>query len=481
MTPRHADFAYALLTHPDATTEDLLIGLRGIAQDVPMAQLAQAWNDLPPACQHAAPFAVVFASRLIHEQRFDDAQTVLLATPQSSQPHELQHTLARLWIERNRPGDDVNAQRWIADTLATKPHRLDDCLNLLEQIPVTSMRPELLAPVIETLDTPGAVDSPRVSLMITRLNYAFNLPGRGKIISDAIARWKDRDPKHVARLLVDLGLHEQLLDSMPADLVESHSALFPCYWQSMVHCGRWLEATRMLRRYGSCLPKYEELAYQAVLAKRSQGPGMHAPIWRAALADAKLSPDGSAFLLLNRIALEANMKEQSQRTMIEAILCRRGPLPWFDDLAPLLESLERQGQETTILAICSVYLPFEPQNPQLVKQYGYLACLNELDDSGTVLKELAVLAKKHPRDPTVQSVLATVLLCDGQFDLAAATFDKLVARSADVAPELQAAHITALVMACRMAKDDPRVIGFPWASLRASERRKFQEMISQAG
>jgi hypothetical protein len=58
--------------------------------------------------------------------------------------------------------------------------------------------------------------------------------------------------------------------------------------------------------------------------------------------------------------------------------------------------------------------------------------------------------------------------------------DRLEEDPATLTPGFRAAHLTIQVLTHRLPKNDPRIIGFPWQSLQASERRQFSEMIRAA-
>jgi hypothetical protein len=145
--------------------------------------------------------------------------------------------------------------------------------------------------------------------------------------------------------------------------------------------------------------------------------------------------------------------------------------------ALLDDSLARQGRESSMLEICTIYLTFESGNPVLLSQYSYLACLNKLDEPKTVLKAMEVLAKGYPQDLPIQCLLATVDLCDDQAAKAAETLDHLQLNPAKLPPGYRAAYLTTQVLNNRMPKIDPLIIDFPWKSLLPSERGKFTELI----
>lgn len=479
--PRYGEVARALMTHPDATVKDRLRGFRGIAGAMPMGLVGQAWGMLPESCHSTATFASAFARRLTDERRFDDAERVLLQVPQANRTRDVDLVSARMWIHRDKRGDCDNAQRWIADTL---PSRDDSAtgpwLELLETIPVARLRADLLEPVRGVLDSQACGGSARAALMLARIDYAADISRRTQTIATAIARWKPHEPVALAKMLADLGLYQTLLDALPPQLADEHGELFPYFWQAMLRCGAWRDAARLLDRCGGRLPKYEELACRAVIAGRTKDTGTREQVWQAALAEAELSPDRAGFVVLERLAKDAGMVAEAEQALVEAIRRKQGALPLYEDLKPLLASLAKQGRDNTLLEIGFIYLRFEPDNPVLLTQYAYLASVNHLDDPGAVLKAMEDLRRAYPDESSVQCVLAAVLLCEGQYERAAHTLDSLRTDPARLTPGFQAVYLTAQVLSHRIDKDDPRVTNFPWQSLQASERRKFQGLLYAA-
>ena len=177
-------------------------------------------------------------------------------------------------------------------------------------------------------------------------------------------------------------------------------------------------------------------------------------------------------------AVEVNKADQA---MLEAIRLGRGALPLYADLKPLLNSLVRQGRESTLLEICTIYLSFEPGNPVLLTQYIYLACLNNRVEIQTILKAMESLAKGYAKEMPVQMVLAMAYLCDGQHAKAAETLDRLELDPSKLAPGYRAVFLATQVLNGRMAKDDPLITEFPAKSMLPSERRKFREFVRAAG
>ncbi|KAB2643059.1 MAG: hypothetical protein DVB26_00605 [Verrucomicrobia bacterium] len=477
--PMHGDIARALMAHPQSTDEDRLNGFRGVAAEVALGLLGQAWTTLSAECRQDRRFALVFADRLITERRLSEAASVLLAVPETARDGTVQRRLIQVLIgSGNREGYD-EAQRMIASQMPTNAAdaELREWLTLLESIPVPSLQAKLLAPLRGLLEQPAATDAARLNLLLTRIDYAANFSQAAQLIDAAIGRWKERDPVALAGFLGDLGLYQRLLDTLPPESVQAHPELFHRLLQAMEHCAAWKSAIELLNKQGERIPKFEELAHRAIAIASSADATTRATAWADAMADAKASASPGAYLKIQRLASDAGMTGEAEQAMVAAIQLGRGPLPLYAELKPLLNSLARQGRDNTLLEICASYLSFEPGNPVLLTQFTYLACLNHVINPKTILKAVQALAGSFPKDLTIQCVMATAYLCDGQANEAAATFDRLELDPANLTPGFRAAYLTTQVLTERIAGDDPRITEFPWKSTQPCERKKFNELL----
>jgi len=478
--PMHGDIARALMAHPQSSDEDRLNGFRGIAPDVALGFLGQIWGTLPTACQQDPRFATLFADRLIAEPRLGEAAAVLLAVPEAARTGAVNRRLIRVLIGSGKGEGYGEAQRLIAAQMPADGTELAEWLDLLETLPALSLRPGLLEAARRALEPAAGDEQARPALMLARIDYAARFPECAAVLEAAISRWQERSPKALADFLGDLGLYQRLLEIFPPQAVEQHPELFPRVLQAMERGGAWAGVIPLLDKHGRHLPKFEELAHRAVAAaKLSDSPG-RAVAWNAAMAEAKTSAVAVAYLTLQRLASEVGMSDEAEQAMVAAIRLGRGPLPLYVELKPLLTSLARQGRDSTLLEVCASYLAFEPGNPVLMTQFAYLACLNNVVEPKTILKAMEALAGGYAKDLTIQCVLATAYLCDGQAAKAAATLDALELEPAKLPPGLRAAFLTIQVLSRRIAKDDPRITEFPWKSLQPCERKKFSELLRNA-
>lgn len=476
----HGDIARALMSHPQSTDEDRLNGFRGVAPDVALGLLGQCWTALPAACQQDPRFAILFADRLIAEQRLSEAASVLLAVPEAARSGTLNRRLIRVLIGSGKSEGFGEAQRLIAAQMPADGTDLAEWLDLLEVIPPLSLRAGLLGPARGVLEHAAGDEQARPALMLARFDYAASFPECTAILDAAISRWQERDAQALAEFLGCLGLYQRLLETFPPDTLEAHPELFPKVLQAMERSGAWKQVIPLLNEHGKRLPKFEELAHRAMAAAKLSDSPARLVAWNAAMAEAKTSTKTTAYLTLQRLASEAAMSDEAEDAMVAAISLGRGPLPLYAELKPLLSSLARKGHDKTLLEVCAGYLAFEPGNPVLLTQFAYLACLSNAVEPKTILKAMEALAGGYPKDLTIQCVLVTAYICDGQAAKAAATLDALEVEPDKLPPGLRAAILTTEVLNHRIGRDDPRVTEFPWKALQPSERKKFSELIRNA-
>jgi len=479
--PMHGEIARALMSHPEGSDEDRLRGFRVVAPDAPLGLVGQAWTALPEHCRQQPAFAEVFAQRLLAGGRYGEAASVLLGVPEAARTVVVQQGLIRVLLGSGKPEGLEEGQRRLAAQWPATDAGPTGWLDLLEEIPVPRLRPDLLGPVRRFLEvraeSEGAADPARHALALARLDYVANFSGRAALIDQVIDRWQAESPLPVARFLRDLGLFQRLLETFPVERVPMQPELMPYVLEAMEETGAWAGVKPLLEAFGERLPKCEMLAHLALAAGKTGDSAKATEHWEAAMADAKFSTATDSVPKLSRIARRGGMESESALAMLEAVLRGRGPLPLYSDIKPLVEWLAAQGRENSLLQVCAIYLLFEPGNPVLLTQYAYLACLNSLVEPANILKAIKPMAEAFPEALPMQCVLAVAYLSGGDAAAAAAVIDRQDVDPDQLAPGYRAAFLATLVLNGRIDRQDPRITGFPWKSLLPSERRRFSEWL----
>ena len=504
--PKHGEIARALMSHPESSDEDRLNGFRGLALKTPTGIVGQAWTALPKQCQQRPEFAVAYAERLLAEQLTDEADGVLLAVPETARNEAVELGLIRVLLRRDKPDGYEEAQRRIATQWPTAGNGLAAWLELLEEIPVQSLQAKPLAPVRQSLELAAAAEPARhdLALALARIDYATNISGRAGVIGETIARWQTAAPAAVAKFLRDVGLPQRLLETFPVAEVPAQPEVLPFVLEALEQTEEWPKVTLLLepitvqitRKPGNKtgtpdpekphpasaggITNCELLAHLAVAAWKAGETITMAEQWQATMAEAMFSTAPDAFLKISRIALDGGMEDEAAEAMLEAVLQARGPLPLYGKINPLVEWLIKRGRESSLLQICAIYLQFEPDNPTLLTQYHYLACLNDLAEPASQLKAIKPLATAYPEEVPIQCVLATAYLCNGDAAAAAAVLDRLTVDVEQLAPGYRATFLATQVLNDRIDQRDPRLTGFPWKALLPCERKRFGEWLKMA-
>lgn len=480
--PMHSQVSQALMTHPEGSEEDRLNAFQTIATELPLGVVGQAWYGVSQACQQQSRFAAGYAARLVAEHHFREAAAVLLAVPPAQRDPSVNQGLLRILIRSKQRDTYDEVQRLIAKGISTAPEaELSGWLALLEEMPPLSLRDELLEPVRRLLAAPDCSDDARKALVLARMDFAADFANREQVIATAIDRWKDQAPEALGRFLLGIGLNQAVLDTFPVDRIDGHPELLPMVLEAAEATGAWSQVTLLLDAHGGLLPKFEELGLRAVAVAKAANSTVPASDWQTAMNEAKSGASSTrALLKLSLLARNAALPDESEKAMVAAIRLGRGPLPLYEDLKPLIESLERQGSEGTVLEICAIYLHCEPGNAVVFTQYAYLACLNNQLEPKAALKAMQIVAVAYPEELSTQCVLATLYLCDGQYQQAAEILDRLQLDAGTLTPSHRIAFLTAQVLNGRIAKEDPRIMEFMWDDLQLSERKKFSELIRSA-
>ncbi len=471
--PRHAEIARALLSHPEGSVADRLTGFRGIAPEAPLGLLGQAWSSLPENCQKAPDFALVFADRLIAAKHLSEAASVLLAIPESERTDAVKQHLAQVLVRSGKRDGSDEAQRMIALNWRPDSETQSGWLDVMEEIPALSLRPDLLKPVRENLAQSPQSGIARNALMLARFDFATPSSDRAAVLSRATAAWREQSPVELAKFLSQLGLHQLLLETFPMDRLGQDPGLLPYLRDSLVYLEQWSELAALLDQHGELMPKSRLLMGRVMVAAKSPATGSLAESWRAAMEDAKFSKAPDAYLALYDFARNAGMAAEAEQALTEAILRGRGPLPLYADIKPLLNSLAQKGKENVLMQICAIYLLFEPGNPVLLTQYAYLACLNDLADPESILKVAEPLAKAFPETVPIQCLLAVAYLSAGNAAAAGETLKRFETATEPLAHNFQGVFLVTQVLNGQLPYDSPRITEFPWDDLLPSERKKF--------
>lgn len=475
--PRQSDIARFLLQHPKGTDADRLQGLRSVAPVAPMGLLGQAWGSLPKSNQQDPEFIVLLADRLLSEGMVVDAAKLLKTDTSEHTPLPVRERFIRVLILDGSSEGYAEAQKRIVTDASSLG--FETTMDLLESLPVESLNAALLVPCLEKLAPTTPSQEARAALFQIRLQLSANFEARAAILQETINHWRDAAPAELAKFLADLGLQQLLVESIPVEQAASHPTILPYLLNAYIETSSVDKLEFLLDQQMSNMPRHELFAYRSFTAELKENASLSNQHWSTAMEEAKSSNSPNAYLDLFRIAQRTGMRSRGELALVEAIRLGRGPLPLYNNLRPLLESLFRQNRENEIMMICSRYFAFEPNNAALLSQYAYLACIHDMAAPETLLKAARPLAEQYKDAQPVQFVLITLQLCAGLPQEALATLERMNPNLDTLSPTHRIAYLVTLVMNQKMAPDDPRIARFPWDKLLLSEQRKYAQLLKK--
>lgn len=485
--PRHQQIVFALLSHPEATEEDRLNGFPSIVKDSPLGQVGRVWTTLAETSRTQPATAAAFARRLRTEARYREAAQVLLQIPEKQRDAPLRIELARLMIAvANR--DDVNvAQQMVVDGLQKdEPSQQSLWLGILECVPVAQLNREILAPLQQDKLRASLSDKAMARLKWADIRIPWNAATEAERsallsgIGERVAAGLDTSQKsHVIRLLHDLGEHERLLDLFSAGDGDFERSAIRRMWLSAMKAEKLADAKSWMELGVDRFPAYEVQAYRAITESAAGNASTSSTAWKDALEFATTaSPSSRELLALYQIARRHGSEESAASAMLAAIRKGNGPLPLYESLLPLMESLAKQGKDQTLMEICSQYRTLEPWNPTIQVQYAYLACLQEMVDPGLLIDPLAALAARLPDELPIHTTLATVLVANGRIDDAATALRPFQSMRGKISPSYEVIFLTVDGLQGVIDRDSEKVSQFPWDQLQPIERRWFTNKLN---
>ncbi len=482
--PRHGQIANSLLSHPDATQEDRHTGFVQIAASMPLGLAGQAWASRLEEDERTRPeFAIAFSDRLMTEQRFGESAQVLLAVPEDARDDRLRTRLARLLVASGREEGFAEARRRIARSLAEANGNTTDTskwLDVLESIPIPNLRDDLLSQAIQQLmDAPGQADPARLTFAAARIDLA-NTPQRAAPeINTLVEKWRDRAPVDLANFLRDAGLHEALFEAFPPARIESDPDLMPVLLDAAWQANAWETLIELLDEDAAAmhLPPHLSLTHRAVAAAKLGDSATRGESWRSAIAEARSDPTNRALIEMHRIAMRAGLREIAVEAMTEAIRNGNGPLPLYEDIKHVYQTLANSNRDHTLFEICAIYLNFEPANPVLLTQFAYISALTDAMDPAIVIEPLERLAKSFPDELPIHTTLASAHLCAGNPEQASRVLRPFDHEVESLSPPFRIVFLVTRLLTGEITADHPALANFPWDELQSFERRKFTSLI----
>lgn len=473
--PKLGGVSRALVVHPESSESDRIRGFEELCEGEPMSVIGQAWTFLGEPLQRKEAFALPFAKRLLDDGRLNEAALVMKPFFNQKIGGLMAEQLFRLMLGMSDERSGMNAQKLLAECVKYDQKWSVNWISRLNEVPIFQLQPDIIAPVYRKLiEDPNEVE---VELLKARYRIVSNFDNRSKSIDDALGELAASYPESALRLIDDLDLVDRLEDLQIVEKLVTKGSSFERLLGLLAHAENWSEMKTLLSEHPNVLSVVRQHLWLACVAAGLGDTGTLATEWSRAMDEARSGQDRNPYLELYQFAKKYNMAKQEDEAIVEAARLGRGRLPLYKTIKPTLVRLASTGQEKTLMELCASYLVVEPNNPVLVTQYAYMACLNDLADLSIVARAIRGLADALPKEVPVLSVLAAVYLCDGKPEKAREIVDALPSDAGRMGLSYQAVILTSRVVNDQLKGDDPTVMDFPWGDLLPSERRKFMGLI----
>ncbi len=480
--PKRYDIARYLFHHDMATRDDRLWTWKVIAGYFPLGVVVYDWVSLDEKTRKEPDFFLPLADRLVKERRYGDAVKLFLPLETTGNTAtQIERRILRILVSCGRPDGMAEAQTHLTSRIDLNAEDIATLLPELDPIPGDKLDPRLGRALIGWLarqDDPG----PAESLAVARFQVATAPEDVAQaMIDSAIERWKTSAPVELGEWLLRIGRPETALGILPSDQPDTASA-YRLRRDALTTLNRWDDLLKMLTAYEippPGIPKLEWHCDTVVAAMHTGDTPLQAEQWDACMTEARINSADGSYIDLARMTRKVGLQPESEKALLEAIRTARGPLPFYSDLAPLINSLYRQGKAEDMLNIATVYLAIEPGNPTILIHYFYLKTILHELDVPLAQKRLAPLLEEQPDNPTIRRIFALqALMADNPSE----TVETL--RPIASAPETTNRVNRILYGIALFASGDPkgRIIAesVDWHTLMPAERIILDQLLTTA-
>lgn len=475
--PKAADLVSALARNPAGTAESRLIGFREVCADLPLPGVLRNWLTLPDGDRKLPEFLGAFATRLVEQGLSGDAEELLRQSPETARNPELQVLLARCWLGKGTAADMLRAQEKISDLMNDGGPTGLTAFRLLSQIPTSQFRSGYFLEIGSWLEQqPGVTPA---DLLLGRIQQLDRFPAeKSSIVAEAVKAFGTREPVACARWLLGLGLAREALSlgayADPAEWAPTKADL-------LADLGLWSELEDWLSTMPSGLTKIEITTWRAIAAEKLGDPARSRSLWQIILREAVAVKTSNVLLDVAAQTQAAGMEEMSREALLEAVRLKRGRLPFWNNLRPLLPWLRKADRGDQLLVLCQIMTEFDFTTPEPRLEALDLSYLLGRSDPADTLGQLVELLKNYPKlatDSRHYEVQATLLLGAGKPKEALAALDN--ARQTIRPPTSRRTTLTAMAKAA-LASPRPSAESLrealPWKSMIREERNFFNRLL----
>jgi hypothetical protein len=391
-----------------SSTDDKLDAFRVLCYDAPQAVALSAFAYLPPEIRSDIRFRAAVVPLLLHRGDIKAAEGILRESTDLESSPEGQLQLIRVLCAYPTPERVAESRNILADLIAKNhPEGLEGILllgNVKGGLDAGDPLPNLSSWVN------SQADAKTIHHFYALHPQLIKAPTHPEIIFQPVVdRFLSVDPGAVGNWLVS---HEQA--SLAIEILEPYaksvSSAYIERTRALMNTERFAELDGAIASPPPSVDLVDlEIIKTAIAVRRKDSAGVTAG-WDRVLQQAAFDHTRNRFLEINQFASLLGIPKVADDAMVAAIRIGWGRIPLYKDITPLLLRLANANRTVDLLAIYRTMLRFEPEDPELLNNYVYLAMLHELLPPSEAIARLDALVAKHPELPQVNSSLALACL-----------------------------------------------------------------------
>ena len=472
--PAAADLARYLTRESSNDEASRISGFRDVCAELPLPSVFHSWLTLPAQDRKLAAYVKPFTTRLIEQSMPVEADQILQQYLQASDDPELQLLQIRAWLAKDTPEDLSRAQKKIAGLMEQGGSAGLAAFRLLSQVPLDQFRSGYfleIAPWLEQQEGATAADK-----FLGHIQQLQRTPAeKSRIVAEAVKNQGSRDPVACARWLRGLGLSR---DALALGTGVEPAAWAPVKADLFADLGLWKELEEWLSTAPVGLTPVEIATRRVIAAGKLGDETLRRQQWDFILAQSKVVKTSNVLLDVALQTHAAGLEEMSREALLEAVILKRGRLPFWNSVRSLEPWLRKADRGDRLASLCQIMAELDFTTPEPQLEWIDLGYLQEKSKPAAALKLLDELAKNYPKlvsDSRYHVVRATVLLGDGKAKEALAALDD--PRQDSRLSSARRTTVTALAKADLATKEIPSSdalrSSIPWKDLIREERNFF--------
>ena len=411
--PRTYMAAAGLFTDPRANREDRLEALQVMALQAPQAIALGAYGSLSEELRNQAAFRAAITPLLVRRGDVAIAEKGLREVAQADDEPKVRLELLRVLCARPEAARVAEARKIFAGLIAGRSDTV-----ALEALLILGEAPGGLAPGEPLPDLPQWL---KQQPQATALHHMLGMhpaieaspESAERWYQSAVERFLSTEPGVLGTWLVRHGKAD-LAVKILEEPAKTRSDAYLARLHALLRLKQQSSLTAALAAPPPSADLVElEIVHAALAANRGDSIGSQAA-WVRALNRAAFDASRNRFIEIARAAEVFGAKAATDDAWVASVRSGWGQIPLYRDLLPTFASLAGQGRSEDLLAMYRTLLRFEPQNPDLINNFNYLALLHGLLQPAEAVKRQTKLVEEQPERLEFIAALMLAEMLDGK-------------------------------------------------------------------